>query len=245
MGFRVHDNNRSVQFQNLVSEVSQVDWEKFKAIKWDQQIPENHVFIQSMQNGYKLDKTKYPDIADAIDVINRWDYDMTATNQQAAFAYATTQKILKRTGKRSEAVEQCLYVSDAMWVEAIRKTKGEFMQHFGKLEMPFGDVQTFTRSGKTVGLGGIGDVLAAAASNWDAKNGTMDCQGGDTYVQLVSFSKEGEPHIESLMAGGNSDRPDSPHYNDQMDMLAGHQMKKMTLNKEEVLKAAVRTYHPE
>ncbi|MGB1317283.1 MAG: penicillin acylase family protein, partial [Flavobacteriales bacterium] len=245
MGFRVHDNNRSVQFQNLVGETSKVDWEKFKAIKWDQQIPENHVFIQSMQNGYKLDKSLYPEIADAIDVISSWDYDMTASNEQAAFAYATTQKILKRTGKRSEAVEQGLYVSDAMWVEAIAKTKQEFMRHFGKLEMPFGDLQTFTRSGKTVGLGGIGDVLAAAASNWDAENGSMDCKGGDTYVQLVSFSKDGEPHIESLMAGGNSDRPDSPHFNDQMDMLAGHKTKKMTLNKEEVLKTAVRVYHPE
>ena len=119
------------------------------------------------------------------------------------------------------------------------------MHHFNKLEMPFGELQTFTRSGKTVGLGGIADVLAATASEWDAEAGTMDCKGGDTYVQLVSFSKEGLPKIESLMAGGNSDRPDSPHFNDQMDMLAGHKTKPMTLDKEEVLKNAVRTYHPE
>ena len=92
MGFWTHDNNRSIQFKNLVSEVSQVDWKKFKAIKWDQQVPENHVFIQSMQNGYKLDKTKHPEIADAIEVIAKWDYGMTADNMQAAFAYATTQK---------------------------------------------------------------------------------------------------------------------------------------------------------
>lgn len=245
MGFWVHDNNRSVRFQNLVSEVSQVDWAKFKAIKWDQQVPDNHVFIESMQNGYKLDKTKYPEIADAIDVISRWKYDMTASNMQAAFAYATTQKILKRVGKRSEAVADGLYVSDAMWVEAITKTKKEFMHHFGKLEIPYGDVQTFKRGEKEVKMGGIPDVLAACASDWNAKTGRMDAKGGDTYVQLVRFSSEGEPYIESLMAGGNSDRPDSPHYNDQMDMLAGHQTKKMTLNKEEVLKRAVRTYHPE
>ncbi len=245
MGFWTHDNNRSIRFKNLVSEVSQVDWEKFKAIKWDQQVPENHVFIQSMQNGYKLDPKKYPEIADGIKVINRWDYDMTASNMQAAFAYATTQKILKRVGKRSEAVANGLYVSDAMWVEAITKTKEEFMHHFGKLEVPYGDVQTFTRSGKTVKMGGIPDVLAACASDWDAKTGKMEAKGGDTYIQLTRFSKEGLPYIESLMAGGNSDRPDSPHYNDQMDMLAGHETKPMTLNKEEVLKAAVRTYHPE
>ena len=245
MGFWTHDNNRSIRFKNLVSEVSQVDWEKFKAIKWDQQVPDNHVFIQSMQNGYKLDKTKYPEIADGIEVIAKWDYGMTADNMQAAFAYATTQKILKRVGKRSEAVANGLYVSDAMWAEAISQTKKEFMQHFGKLEVPYGDVQTFTRSGKTVKMGGIPDVLAACASDWDAKKGKMEAKGGDTYVQLTRFSKEGLPYIESLMAGGNSDRPDSPHYNDQMEMLAGHKTKKMTLDKEEVLRSAKKVYHPE
>jgi acyl-homoserine-lactone acylase len=244
MGFRIHDNNRSVRFKNLVSEVSQVDWEKFKDIKWDQQLPDNHVFIKSMQNGYKLDGAKYPEIADAIKVLNKWDYNMTASNMQAAFSYATAQKVLKRVGKRSEAVEQGLYVSDAMWVEAITKTKSEFLQHFGKLEIPYGEVQTFQRGDKVVKMGGIPDVLAACASEWDAKQGKMEAKGGDTYVQLVRFTEEG-PHIESLMAGGNSDRTDSPHFNDQMDMLAGHQTKKMTLDKEEVLKTAIKIYHPE
>lgn len=245
MGFRIHDNNRSVQFKNLVSEISQVDWEKFKAIKWDQQLPTNHVFIQSMQNGYRLDPKKYPEIADAIEVLNKWDYNMTAENMQAAFSYATAQKVLKRVGKRSEAVEQGLYVSDEMWIEAITKTREEFLRHFGKLEIPYGKVQTFTRGDKSVGMGGIPDVLAACASEWDAKEGKMEAKGGDTYVQLVRFTREGEPYIESLMAGGNSDRTDSKHFNDQMDLLAGHQTKVMTLNKREVLKTAVRVYHPQ
>lgn len=244
MGFWTHDNNRSIRFQNLVSEVSQVDWEKFKAIKWDQQLPTNHVFIQSMKNAYQLDGSKYPEIADAIAVLNKWDFDMTASNMQAAFCYATTQKVLKRVDKRSEAVADGLYVSDAMWVEAITKTREEFLRHFGKLEIPYGDVQTFKRGDKEVKMGGIPDVLAACASEWDAESGKMEAKGGDTYVQLVRFSKDG-PYIESLMAGGNSDRPDSPHFNDQMDLLAGHKTKPMTLKKEDVLKSAVRTYHPQ
>ncbi|MGK0383281.1 MAG: acyl-homoserine-lactone acylase [Bacteroidia bacterium] len=152
---------------------------------------------------------------------------------------------MNKTGLRTAAVEEGLFVDDSLWVWAIRKTKEEFMLHFNKLEMPFGDVQTFTRSGKTIGLGGIADVLAAAASEWDAAAGTMNSQGGDTYVQLVRFTKEGLPQIESLMAGGNSDRPDSPHFNDQMDLLENHKTKPMTLDKAEVLKNAVKTYYPE
>lgn len=243
MGFWTHDNNRSFRFQEIVSQLSQIDWEKFKSIKWDQQLPKDHIFLRSMHNTFNLDPNKYPDIADAIGVLARWDYDMTATNMQAAFAYATTQKVMKRVGRRSEAVESGLYVSDELWVEAIRQTKEEFMKHFNKLEIPYGDVQKFERSGKSVPMGGIPDVLAACASEWDANTGKMEAKGGDTYVQLVKFTPDG-PIIESLMAGGNSDRPDSPHFNDQMDMLSNHQTKPMTLNKEEVLKTAVRIYHP-
>ncbi|TNF29527.1 MAG: hypothetical protein EP314_02620, partial [Bacteroidetes bacterium] len=246
MGFRTNDNNRSVQFQNLIEAAGdRLSWDEFKAIKWDQALPTNHVFLQSMQNAFALEPEKYPDIADAIAVVKRWNFDMGPQNMQAAFAYAVTQKVMKAVGRRSEAVEEGLYAPDSLWVNAVRKTKEEFLRHFDKLEMPFGEVQTFTRSGKTVGLGGIADVLAAAASEWDAENGTMECKGGDTYVQLTRFTKEGLPHIESLMAGGNSDRPDSPHFNDQMDLLAGHRTKPMTLDKEQVLKEAVKVYHPE
>lgn len=245
MGFKIYDNNRSVQFQNLVNDYGKIDWEEFKAIKWDQQLPRNHVFVESMQNAFTLNPNKYPDIKDAIGVMGRWDYSLESDNKQAAFVYATAQKIMRKTGRRSAAVEQGLFVADSVWVWAIRKTKDEFMRHFGKLEMPFAEVQTFTRAGKTIGMGGISDVLAAAASEWNAEEGTMTCKGGDTYVQLVKFSKEGLPYIESLMAGGNSDRPDSPHFNDQMELLSGHKTKPMTLDKEEILKNAVRVYHPE
>lgn len=246
MGFRTKDNNRSVQFQNLVEAAGdRMSWKEFNDIKWDQDLPKNHVFIESMHNAYNLSPDKYPDIADGIGVLHRWDYKMGPDNMQAAFAYAVTQKVMKKTGKRSQAVEEGLYADDSLWVDAVRKTKEEFIRHFNKLEMPFGDVQKFTRSGKTVGMGGIPDVLAACASEWDAEKGTMEAKGGDTYVQLTHFTKEGLPYIESLMAGGNSDRPDSPHFNDQMDLLAGHKTKPMSLDQEKVLKEAVRVYHPE
>lgn len=244
MGYKLTDNNRSIRFQNLMSKHETVNWEQFNALKWDQKVPENHLFIQSMQNGFQLDTAVYADIADAIEVMKRWNYSTSADNMQMAFVYATTQKVLHQFGNSERAVEQGLYMPDSVWVTAIRKTKEEFMHHFNKLELPFGQVQTFTRSGKTVGLGGISDVLAATASRWDAEAGVMNCLGGDSYLQMVRFSKDELPHIESLMAGGNSDRPDSPHFNDQMELLAGHKTKKMTLDKAEILKNAVQTYHP-
>jgi acyl-homoserine-lactone acylase len=44
---------------------------------------------------------------------------------------------------------------------------------------------------------------------------------------------------------GASNKPDSPHYTDQMKMYANKQTKPMTLNKAEVYKKAEKIYQPQ
>ena len=52
------------------------------------------------------------------------------------------------------------------------------------------------------------------------------------------------PEIESVISYGSSDHPDSPHYDDQMEMYANKKKKKMTLDKESIYKNAKSIYHP-
>lgn len=243
MGFRTKDNNRSFRFRELADGRGSFNFDQFKELKWDQVVPKDHIFMKSMQNAFDLDPEKYPQIKESIAVLNRWDFNMDKHSMQSAFVYSAVQKVMKWVGKRGEAVESGLHASDEMWVKALEQTQTEYMANFGTLEKPFGEIQTFERSGKKVGVGGISDVLAAIASREDSNTGLMNSLGGDTYVQLTRFTKDG-PVIESLMAGGNSDRPDSPHFNDQMDMLSNKQLKPMTLNKDKILKSAKRVYHP-
>ena len=50
--------------------------------------------------------------------------------------------------------------------------------------------------------------------------------------------------IETIHAYGASNKPDSPHFNDQMEMFTQQKRKSMTLDIEEVRKNAVRIYSP-
>jgi acyl-homoserine lactone acylase PvdQ len=59
------------------------------------------------------------------------------------------------------------------------------------------------------------------------------------------LGKEGVEKIESISCYGAFNRPDSPHYNDQMDLYMEKKVKVMSLNKETILKAAEKVYHPE
>jgi acyl-homoserine-lactone acylase len=68
---------------------------------------------------------------------------------------------------------------------------------------------------------------------------------GDSYIVLVDFDETGKPRIETINAFGASNRPDSPHYTDQMELWATQKTKPMTLDKVEIYKSAESVYHPE
>ncbi|MGB1318224.1 MAG: penicillin acylase family protein, partial [Flavobacteriales bacterium] len=61
---------------------------------------------------------------------------------------------------------------------------------------------------------------------------------------LVDFDENGIPKIETVNAFGASNKPESPHYNDQMELWTQQKTKPMTLNREEVYKEAEKIYNP-
>ena len=66
---------------------------------------------------------------------------------------------------------------------------------------------------------------------------------GESYILMARFG-EGLPVLESINVYGASNRPDSPHYADQMERFVKRELKPMTLDKEQVLKKAARVYQP-
>jgi acyl-homoserine-lactone acylase len=67
---------------------------------------------------------------------------------------------------------------------------------------------------------------------------------GESYIELVRFPKNSLPEIESVINYGASNHEENPHFADQMPLYLAKQTKKMTLDKAQVLKEAVRVYHP-
>jgi acyl-homoserine-lactone acylase len=68
---------------------------------------------------------------------------------------------------------------------------------------------------------------------------------GDAYIGFVKFPKNGGlPLIETVNTFGASYNKGDKHYNDQRAMYQAQQVKKMTLDKSEILKNAERVYHP-
>lgn len=140
-----------------------------------------------------------------------------------------------RAVRGSELTEEdCVY--------GITKAKEELLKNFGSLQVPLGDVQRHIRGKVNIPIGGAPDVLAAMyTKKYDDK--TYKAHAGESYIELVRFGKDGV-EIETVNSFGSSSRLDSVHSTSQMRMFTNQKLKKMTLNKEEVLKNAVRIYSP-
>ena len=60
---------------------------------------------------------------------------------------------------------------------------------------------------------------------------------------LIRYSTDG-PEIETVIPYGNSSNPDSPHFTDQMQMYVDKKLKRMYLDRDDVIINALRTYNP-
>jgi acyl-homoserine lactone acylase PvdQ len=75
-------------------------------------------------------------------------------------------------------------------------------------------------------------------------NGTQKRYGynGNSFICAVEFGKRVK--AKSLLTGGESGNPASPHFNDQAEMYAKGIFKDVLFYKEDVLKHVERSYHP-
>ena len=65
---------------------------------------------------------------------------------------------------------------------------------------------------------------------------------GNSFICAVEFGEKVK--AKSLLAGGNSNDPASPHFGDQAEMYANGTFKNVLYYREDVIRAAKRTYRP-
>ena len=115
-------------------------------------------------------------------------------------------------------------------------------KYFDSTTIKLGDFQKLVRGDKEIPIFGMPDVITAMnASNY--KEGKVQVTHGESYIQLVKFSSKGT-EIESIISYGSSDNKDSPHYNDQMEKYSNFQTKKMSFDRDWVLKNSKKVYNP-
>ena len=240
----IAENNRSRRFLELICQYSEISYEDFKKVKFDKSYPTwmGSPKANNLERIFMLDESDYPEIADALRLLKRWDRNTNPENQEAFF-FILCYKKLSDLLRNLEPIDYGYSVSDENYVGIITNVREELMATYGTLTIPLGQVQRHSRGDVDLPIFGGPDVLSAIYTK-KQKDGRYRVTAGESYILLAQFNQEGLPELESVHSYGSSAKPHSPHYTDQMELFVNQELKPMTLSKEEVLAKAVSIYHP-
>ena len=202
------------------------------------------------------------DLSKAIGVLKQWDYKTSEQSIATTLAIEWGQKILPSiyASPGSDQVEKTanfiFEASTEQLLDPMKEVLKELKNKYGKWEVAWGEINRFQRITGDVDLKYDDSQpslpVGFASSAWGMLPsyssryfpGTKKRYGinGNSFVCAVEFGKKIK--AKSLLAGGQSGDPKSPHFNDQAIMYTQGKFKDVLFYKDDIMKNAEKTYHP-
>jgi acyl-homoserine-lactone acylase len=232
-----NQNNRSMRFQELMPE-GKIDFNTFYKIKFDRQLPAQLHYLYGVDTLFLMKPADYPAFDTLLGNLQGWDKRGDADSKGAGaflMVYEVVSAAYRGKDPQTLTRKECEQV--------LEKVKQTMIKNYGSSDLRLGDMQKLVRGEKSLPAPGLPDLLAP---EWGIaqKDLTRKITGGDAYVAMVRFPKNGLPVIETVNTYGASSKPGSPHFDDQVPLFLNQQTKPMTLDKVKVLATAKRVYHP-
>ena len=264
------ENFRGVNAARLLAGNSAFTIDKMIAVGYNRQLAAFEILTPVLINAFE--KNIHPGdslfalLAEPIAELKRWDYSMNENSVATLLAIewaehlpAALRKIYTDEGEKSQvestkefaaiATTNDLLLPLANVVEALK------VEH-GTWKITWGTVNRYQRISSDINQQyndkeqsfpiGFASALWGALPSYVSKyfNGSEKRYGlsGNSFVCAVEFGKKIK--AKSLLAGGNSGDPASPHFTDQLEMYTQGKFKDVLFYKEDVLKYKEKEYHP-
>ncbi|MBC3785673.1 penicillin acylase family protein [Spirosoma utsteinense] len=206
------------------------------------------------------------DLAEAIQVLQRWDKSYGASSIGQTLAIHWGEKIQRLARSRAAGDQRfdnlgltaftILTTSPQEKVTALASVLTDLTRDFGTWKTPWGDINRYQRlTGKiqetyddqkpSIPVGftssAWGSLAAFAAKTYP---GTKKRYGsvGNSFVAVVEFGKR--VTARSVVTGGQSSRPGMKHFTDQAPLYCEGNFKDVLFYPEDVQKHVEKTYHP-
>lgn len=131
-------------------------------------------------------------------------------------------------------------------VEAFAWAVPEAERRYGGWNLPWGEVHRARIGDVDLPVGGCTGLLGCFRVLWfvdhEEDPHRLQVRGGDGWVFAVEFGDI--PRAYSVLAYGQSNRPDSPHFNDQLRLFTENRMKPVAFTEDDVRAGTIREYRP-
>ena len=205
------------------------------------------------------------DVARAIDLIERWDKTVAPDSRGGTLFEVWWRRYAARAGggrggaaggaeAEQPFAEPWTPASPTSTPRGLRDARraaeafawavDETKRRFGAYDVTWGDVHRVRRGDVDVPVGGCSsDIGCFRVLTYRASpDGKLEATGSDGWILAVEF--DDEPRAYSVLAYGESPRPDSPYFADQAAMFARGQLKPVAWNDRDIEAQTIRRYHP-
>ncbi|WP_394750378.1 acylase [Spongiimicrobium salis] len=257
------ENYRGVHAIELLTGRSGYTLDNLIALAHDPYLPAFEKLIPGLLKAYENTPTTLgAEFKRPLEVLKAWDYRTSKTSIAMTLAHYYGTEYY-RSGQRIEGYTPMQLVeywgSDSpdeekrnIFTAVLLKLKADF----GTWEMPWGEVnryqrlngdirQAFDDNAPSIAVGlasGRWGALAAYGERYTNNTKKMYGTRGNSFVAVVEFGDKVQ--AKSMLAGGQSGDPNSPHFDDQAQPYADIQFKEVPFYREDVEKRAQKTYHP-
>lgn len=203
-----------------------------------------------------------PEVRRAADLLRAWDNTAAPESRGSALFESWWSRYAQLTGTRGVSAERDPAVFRAPWspdaptatprglavparaAEAFRWAMDDMKHEVGGWDLAWGDVFRIRHGSVDLPAGGCHGALGCFRALWFERDddGKYRVSGGDGWVLAVEFTDPVRAY--SVLAYGQSDRPDSPHHDDQTRMFAEGRMKRVAFTDEEIERQTIRRYRP-
>ena len=253
---------RGIHAVNVLTGISDMTLDKLIEIAYDPYLPGFEKLIPGLITAFDESGQAYAELAPAIDALREWDMKVSVDSIAMSLAhfYATRYQKKGANPKKLRGMDRINYFgTESSYDERLQifaATVASLVADFGRWDTPWGAINRFQRITGDIEQPFNDDApslpVGMASGRWGALasfgakpyEGTKRIYGtsGNSFVAVVEFGDKVK--ARSMLAGGQSGDPASPHFDDQGQRYVDREFKDVAYYREDVEKRATKTYHP-
>ncbi len=255
------ENFRGIHAIRLLQKAEKLTLDKLIDLAYDPYLPGFEVLIPGLLAAYDSQKPDDPKLQAAIELMRQWDYAVSTESVAMSLAhfYAINTLSNGSSPKDLSLIERFTYHAtespEKERLALFQQTINQLEADFGQWNTPWGEINRFQRINGAikqpfndslpsiaVGMasGNWGALASFGAQSYDTKR--LYGTSGNSFVAVVEFGEKVK--AKSILAGGQSSDPYSPHFRDQAQRYADVKFKDVAYYRQDVEKRAKATYHP-
>ncbi len=236
MGIETGMTNRAYRALELLRPDAAITAEEFKAYKFDKTYSDKSELARLIRLWLATDFDGDADMKEAQALLADFDMSADKEDRQAALAILAGEPVVWAQIQGEPTPDP---------IQSLRNAVALLKEHWGRLDVPWGEVNRMRRGPLDLPLGGGPDLLRATYARTPQEDGRLKSQGGDTMIYIVDWAPDGTLKSESIHQFGSATLDEtSPHYADQAPLFAEQQFKQVPLDRADLDAQATRVYRP-